>query len=171
MSAGSLKARQLSSDRNAAALKEKLFEADSGFDREGLRAWHDAAELTFMLSQDLPRAAPPPPGAAQCRSCASMLLVIPPVGYAGSLEPTERSGEGLWDQEYEVWLRVRNPLFNPDGAENKWRFMTRWAESASSYVTLHEADLPGFSLTGMEARYPRQSLLIWMMHTAGQSGP
>lgn len=44
MSAGSLKARQLSSDRNAAALKEKLFEADSGFDREGLRAWHDAAE-------------------------------------------------------------------------------------------------------------------------------
>ncbi|CAE7028480.1 unnamed protein product [Symbiodinium natans] len=154
----------------------------------------NVVELAFMLSQDLPRAPPAPPGTTwSVMERASMLVVVPPVGYVfppqcearDVLAPSTLSGSGLpppyecrgvttgaysnatlllieaqesfrsgmllKDQEYKVRLLVRNALFNAGELENGWRLLTRWAESMDSFVTLHQATIPGFALSAMQA--------------------
>eukprot|EP00439_Symbiodinium_sp_Y106_P075808 s221_g15.t1 len=51
----------------------------------------------------------------------------------------------------EISLLLRNALFNAGELVNEWRVLTRWAESLDSFVTLHQASVPGFTLSGMEA--------------------
>lgn len=67
--------------------------------------------------------------------------------------PTDdpHSGMLVQDQLYRVRLVVQNPLYDPSLRQNTWRLLSKWGEKKDSFLTLHDEQVDGFYIRGMQA--------------------
>lgn len=81
-----------------------------------------------------------------------------------TLYPTDdpHSGYLVQDQLYRMRLLVSNPLFHP--TKNSWRLLSFWGEKKGAFVTLHDAQITGFVVEGMEASIAPGSLEAAAFH-------
>jgi len=88
------------------------------------------------------------------------------------LIPTEDmySGRLVQDQLYRMRLVVRNPLYNPLALGlGPWRLLSRWGSEQGIFLTLHDTQIEGFPVVGMQVSVTPETRAPEAFHIANIS--